>query len=149
MTVGPIRKTAVLRRFLFDMRNCLDLTDRVAVVMGATSGIGCALAKGLADHGAIAAPSGRRKDRLAEVCRDIETAVRPTLCQTADVQDRSSIDALRDAVLAKFGRVDILVNAAGNTFRQPTANTSEEQWSALMDLCVFVFDYEWPGRGSL
>jgi len=54
------------------MRNCLDLTNRVAVVIGSTSGIGRALAVGLAEHGANVVPTGRRPDRIAEVCRDIE-----------------------------------------------------------------------------
>jgi NAD(P)-dependent dehydrogenase (short-subunit alcohol dehydrogenase family) len=49
------------------------------------------------------------------------------------VKERASIDGLRDEVLKKFGRVDVLVNAAGVTFKQPTATVSEEQWNALMD----------------
>src|SRR5262245_46280965 len=98
-TAGPIRGMTVRYRFPFNMSNCVDLTNRVAVVIGATSGIGVTLAKGLAEHGAAVVPTGRRKDRLAEVCRDIEAAGGRTLCQVADVQERSSIDTIRDAVL--------------------------------------------------
>jgi NAD(P)-dependent dehydrogenase (short-subunit alcohol dehydrogenase family) len=116
------------------MKSCLDLTGRVAVVMGATSGIGRALAIGLAQHGADVVPTGRRAARLEQACLEIEAAGRRTLSHTVDVLDRSSIDALRDAVLAALGRVDILVNAAGQTFKQPTATVSAEQWSALMDV---------------
>ena len=115
------------------MANCLDLTNRVAVVMGATSGIGRTLAIGLAEHGATVVPTGRRKDKLQEVCRDIEAFGRKTICKTADVGNRASIDAFRDAVLKEFGHVDILLNAAGITFKQPTATVTEEQWSGLMD----------------
>jgi NAD(P)-dependent dehydrogenase (short-subunit alcohol dehydrogenase family) len=115
------------------MDNCLDLTNRVAVVIGATSGIGLALARGLVEHGAIVVPTGRRSDRLVEVCRGIEAAGGQTLCRTADVQDGASIDALRDAVLGRFSRVDILINAAGITFKQSTISTSEKQWSDLID----------------
>src|SRR5262245_18780430 len=89
---GPIRRMIARCRFLFNMSNRLDLTKRVAVVIGATSGIGLALAKGLAEHGATVVPTGRRKDRLAEVCREIEMAGGRTLCHTTDVQDKSSID---------------------------------------------------------
>jgi NAD(P)-dependent dehydrogenase (short-subunit alcohol dehydrogenase family) len=115
------------------MQNVLDITNRVAVVLGSTSGLGRAIAVGLAAHGAIVVPSGRRSDRLAELCAEIESHGSRTLCQTTDVHDRASIDALRNAVLDKFGRVDILVNAAGSTFKQSTATVQEEQWNGLMD----------------
>jgi len=97
------------------MAACFDLSNRVAVVMGGTSGIGQAIAGGLAEQGAHVIPAGRR-------------AAMPT-----DVRDRKSIDALRDTVLEKFGRIDILVNAAGFTFKQPTIGLSEEQWSSMFD----------------
>ena len=109
------------------------ITGRVAVVIGATSGLGRALAIGLAEHGATVVPAGRRQDRLAEVCRELEAAGSRTLCRKADIQDRGSIDALRDAVLNEFGRVDAVVNAAGATLKQPTATMSEEDWSGLLN----------------
>jgi NAD(P)-dependent dehydrogenase (short-subunit alcohol dehydrogenase family) len=113
--------------------NILDIKDRVIVVSGSTSGLGRALATGLAQQGAIVIPSGRREEELGALCRELDSSSARTLCQTSDVKDRASIDALRDAVLKKFGRVDVLVNAAGVTFKQPTATVSEEQWNALMD----------------
>jgi NAD(P)-dependent dehydrogenase (short-subunit alcohol dehydrogenase family) len=118
------------------MKSVLDITNRVAVVMGATSGIGRTLALGLAEHGAIVVPTGRRPDRLEEVCREIEGAGSRTLRHAADVQNRASIDAFRDAVMAEFGRVDILVNAAGTTFKQATLEVSEERWNSVMDTNV-------------
>jgi len=118
------------------MRRSIDIQDRIAVVMGSTSGIGRTLAIGLAQHGATVIPTGRRQDRLTEVCREIEAAGSQTLCQTTDVASRASIDALRAAVLAKFGRVDILLNAVGGTVRTPTATLPEEQWQSLIDTNV-------------
>ena len=59
-----------------------------------------------------------------------------TLVQTCDVRSRESIDALRDAVLKKFSRVDILLNAAGQIFRKPTVKSGEAEWGALMDVNV-------------
>jgi NAD(P)-dependent dehydrogenase (short-subunit alcohol dehydrogenase family) len=115
------------------MKSCLDLTGRVAVVIGATSGIGRALAVGLAEHGADVVPTGRRRDRVQSVCREIEAAGVRTLCYPADVRDRNSLVALRDAVVECFGRVDVLVNAAGYTFRQPTLEVCEQSWWALLD----------------
>jgi NAD(P)-dependent dehydrogenase (short-subunit alcohol dehydrogenase family) len=114
------------------MHKLLDLTERVAVVIGATSGIGRILAIGLAQHGAHVVPTGRRKQQLVAVCREIENTGVRTLCQSADVTNRASLDALRDAVLDQFGRVDILINAAGYTLKGPTATMPFAQWSCLM-----------------
>jgi NAD(P)-dependent dehydrogenase (short-subunit alcohol dehydrogenase family) len=115
------------------MSNCLSLTGRVAVVMGGSSGIGRAIAIGLAEHGADVIPSGRRQEALESVCAAIEAAGRRTQIETSDVTNRRSIDTLRDAVLERFGKVDVLVNAAGYTFKQPTLQVTEGQWAALMD----------------
>ncbi len=118
------------------MRSALDLTDRVAVVIGGTSGLGRALAIGLACHGAHVVPCGRRLQHIETVCREIESAGRRTLRRPGDVRSRESLDSLRDAVLKQFGSVDILVNAAGYTRRQPTAEIAESQWSELIDTDV-------------
>jgi len=115
------------------MRNFLELTDRVAVVIGATSGIGRTLALGLACHGANVVPTGRRSDAEESVCREIELAGRRTLRQTTDITSRKSIEELRDRVMDHFGRVDILVNAAGVTFREPTIDVAEDAWKELFD----------------
>ncbi|MBI4606780.1 MAG: SDR family oxidoreductase [Planctomycetes bacterium] len=112
---------------------CLDLTGRVAVVVGGTSGLGRAMAIGLAEAGAGVVPTGRRADRIEEVAKQIESCGRRTLRHQADVSTRASIDALRDAVLAGLGRVDILVNAAGRTFRKPTREVSEAEWDGLLE----------------
>ena len=126
MTTGPLR-------CLINMRKVLDLSNRVAVVIGATSGIGRVIAIGLAENGADVVPTGRRGELLESVCREIETLGRRTLRHTADVTRRQSLDELRDAVLNRFGRIDILVNAAGHTARQPTAKVAEEEWLSLID----------------
>jgi NAD(P)-dependent dehydrogenase (short-subunit alcohol dehydrogenase family) len=115
------------------MRNCLELTERVAVVIGATSGIGRTLALGLAAHGANVVPTGRRRDAVETVCREIERAGRRTLAHATDITSRKSIEALRDRVMEHFGRVDILVNAAGITFLRPTIEVSEAEWEELFD----------------
>jgi NAD(P)-dependent dehydrogenase (short-subunit alcohol dehydrogenase family) len=115
------------------MRSRLELRDRVAVVVGATSGLGRALAVGLAQHGAHVVPTGRREEHLDEACREVEAVGGRTLRQPSDVRDRRSIEVLREAVLERFGRVDILVNAAGYTFKHATATMPEEMWSCLID----------------
>ena len=111
----------------------LDLTDRIAVVIGATSGIGRAIALGLADAGADVVPTGRRAELAAEAAREIEARGRRSLAMAADVSDANSIQALADATITKFGQVDILVNAAGRTVRRPTLEVSDDEWNAIMD----------------
>jgi len=115
------------------MPNCFDLSNRVAVVVGGTSGIGRAIALGLAEQGADVVPTGRRTNHIEEVCASIEAMGRRAMRQVTDIRDRQSVDALRDAILHEFGHVDILMNAAGFTFRQPTIKLCEEQLSAILD----------------
>ncbi len=115
------------------MASCFDLSNRVAAVIGGTSGIGRAIAIGLAEQGADVVPTGRRANHIEEVCTAVESMGRRTLRQVTDIRDRQSVDHLRDKVLSEFGRIDILVNAAGFTFRQPTIKLCEEQFSAILD----------------
>jgi len=113
-----------------------DLSGRVAVVMGGTSGIGRALALALAEAGADVVASGRREPLVYEAASEIEKLGRKSLRATVDAASRTSIDGLRDRVLAELGRVDILLNAAGQTFRKPTHSVSEEEWARIMDVNV-------------
>jgi NAD(P)-dependent dehydrogenase (short-subunit alcohol dehydrogenase family) len=113
--------------------HCLDLEGRVAVVLGATSGLGRAIATGLAEHDADVVPSGRRQDLVEEACRSIEAVGRRTVRQSVDLLRRGSIDDLRDSVLRSLGRIDILVNAAGYTLRKPTVEIREIEWASLLD----------------
>lgn len=118
------------------MPDLFDLTGRTAVVIGATSGIGRILAQGLASAGASVVPTGRRAGLVREAALKIENLGAKTLAQPCDITSRESIDRLRDAVLAKFGGVDILVNAAGQIFRKPSARIEEDEWNRLMDANV-------------
>ncbi|MGA8026061.1 MAG: SDR family oxidoreductase [Bryobacteraceae bacterium] len=111
-----------------------DLSGRLAVVIGGTSGIGRTLAIGLARAGADVIATGRREDMVNEVATEIEKLGRKSLRRTSDASNRQSIDALRDAVLEEFGPVDILLNAAGQIFRKPTVEISEDEWNGLLDV---------------
>jgi NAD(P)-dependent dehydrogenase (short-subunit alcohol dehydrogenase family) len=115
------------------MKNCFDLTGRVAVVLGGTSGLGRAISIGLASHGADVIPGGRRPDALSSVCTEIEGLGRRAVSTPVDVTNRSSLATFRDLVLEKLGRVDILVNAAGITFRKPTLDVADEEWSGIFE----------------
>jgi NAD(P)-dependent dehydrogenase (short-subunit alcohol dehydrogenase family) len=113
--------------------NFFDITDRVAVVVGGTSGLGRAIAVGLARAGAHVVPTGRRTELVAEVCDEVTQLGRDTVRCPVDITERRSIDDLHSRVKDHFGRVDILVNAAGRTARKPTAEVDESDWTAIID----------------
>jgi NAD(P)-dependent dehydrogenase (short-subunit alcohol dehydrogenase family) len=106
----------------------LDLTGRVAVVIGGTSGLGRAIALALAEAGADVVASSRRPELVEEVAAAITALERRTLVQTVDAGDRPSIDHLRDVTVDCLGCVDILVNAAGYTSKKPAQAFSETEW---------------------
>jgi NAD(P)-dependent dehydrogenase (short-subunit alcohol dehydrogenase family) len=118
------------------MLKSLDLTGRVAVVIGGTSGIGRTLALGLAEAGADVVATGRRETLVREVAAEIESLGRKSLAVAVDVLDRTSVDALRDAVVKHFGRVDILLNAAGKIGRKPTVTFPEAEWDETFNVNV-------------
>lgn len=113
--------------------NDLELSGKVAVVIGGTSGIGKALALGLAEAGADVVASSRSEEGCAAMAAEIEAMGRRSLTHTSDVQDRASLQRLCDAVLQAFGKVDILVNCAGRTQRVPTLDCPEELWNSILD----------------
>ncbi len=111
----------------------LDLSSKTAVVMGGTSGIGLTLARGLAKAGADVVPTGRRLKLVEEVAGEIRNAGRKSLAMDCDVSDRASIEAFAQKVLSRFGKVDILVNAAGITQRTPTIDQQESDWNRIIE----------------
>jgi NAD(P)-dependent dehydrogenase (short-subunit alcohol dehydrogenase family) len=111
-----------------------DLAGKCAVVAGGTSGLGRAIAIGLACAGADVIAASRRIEEVSRTACEIEEMGRRSLRLTVDVQDRASIQKLHDEVRKRFGRVDILVNAAGVTMRVPTLECSEEDWTRILDI---------------
>lgn len=109
-----------------------DLSGRVALVIGGTSGIGRAIALGMADAGADVVASSRRTREVAEVGKEIRAMGRRTLEVTSDVLERSSLEKLHTETIAAFGKVDILVNAAGTTKRVPTLECAETTWRTIL-----------------
>ena len=111
----------------------LDLTNKTAVVIGGTSGIGYTLAKGLARAGANVVATGRRTELVDSIAAEIRSFGRKSLAVPSDVTDRASIEALHSAVEKEFGQVDILLNSAGTTRRTPTVDVSEDEWNRIME----------------
>lgn len=115
------------------MASLFDLSGRLAVVVGGTSGIGRSLALGLADAGANVIATGRRASHVDAVAAEIEHRGRRTLRQPADVADAASLVRLSDRAIAEFGTVDIVVAAAGITKRVPTLKMTDEDWQQIVD----------------
>ncbi len=113
-----------------------DLSGRTAVVVGGTSGIGLAMAVGLAEAGADVVATSRRQEQVDEAAAKIEALGRRTLRLASDVGTRESLEALCAGVLAEFGQVDILINCAGKIKREPTLTVSEETWDDIMNTNV-------------
>ena len=109
------------------------LSGRVAVVTGGTSGIGLTLALGLARAGADVVPMSRRAEQVDAAASQIEAIGRRSLRLTANVGDRSSLEAALAATVSTLGKADILVNCAGITKRTPTVDVPEEEWASIID----------------
>jgi NAD(P)-dependent dehydrogenase (short-subunit alcohol dehydrogenase family) len=110
-----------------------SLAGRTAVVIGGTSGIGLALARGLAEAGADVAPISRRREQVDAAAAEIEARGRRTARVAADVSDRQSLDAALLQVVGELSKVDILVNCAGITKRTPTVDVSDQEWGSIID----------------
>ena len=111
----------------------LGLEGKVAVVVGGSSGIGKTLALGLAQAGADVVASARRMDLVRALADEIEALGRRSLRVTCDVADRESLEKLLKECVGAFGKVDIMVYAAGITKRAPTLDYSEADWNRIMD----------------
>jgi NAD(P)-dependent dehydrogenase (short-subunit alcohol dehydrogenase family) len=110
------------------------LAGKCAVVVGGTSGIGRAIALGLASAGATVVASSRSKQAVDSTADCLEERGARTLRIPSDVLDRASLQSLHQTVVSSFGRIDILVNSAGITKRVPTLDCSEEQWQSIMNV---------------
>lgn len=111
----------------------LDLTNKTAVVIGGTSGIGLALARGLAQAGANVVPTGRRADLVQAAAAEVTALGARTLAVPSDVTDPASLKALLQSACKEFGKVEILVNSAGRTRRTPTLELPEKEWNEILD----------------
>ena len=109
-----------------------DLTDKVAIVTGGGRGLGRAIARGLAQHGARLVLSGRTAATLEATAAELGA---DTLTHAGDVAVEADVIALRDAALARFGRIDILVNNAGvNPIYKTIEKTTLDEWQHILGI---------------
>jgi NAD(P)-dependent dehydrogenase (short-subunit alcohol dehydrogenase family) len=111
----------------------LDLTDKTAVVIGGTSGIGLALARGLAQAGANVVPTGRRVDQVQAAVSIVEALGSRSVALTCDVTSERSLETLLQRVCDTFEKVDILVSCAGRTKRMATIEFPDADWDAILE----------------
>ena len=120
------------------MKNYFDLKDQVAIVTGCSTGLGVQMAKALANQGANIVVVARRKNLIEAVSADIaaEYGVKalPVVC---DITDTEAVEAMTDAALAEFGRIDILINNAGTGAVAPAEDITDEQFSHEMEIDLF------------
>ena len=116
------------------LRDLFSLDGRVALVTGASSGIGRELARGLAGAGARVALSGRSEERLDATRRAIAEGGGEAASFPAEIGDLDAVAPLVAAVTARFGRIDILVNCAGMNKREPLPEVTPETYARIMDV---------------
>lgn len=115
----------------------VELQDKVAIVTGASSGIGASIAHALSNHGAKVVLSGRNESRLNAVAKRIQEEVQTEVdTVTVDVTQKSELERLVRHVQEKFGRVDILVNSAGKMLSSAITDDDVDAWDTMLDVNV-------------
>ncbi len=117
---------AILDRFRLD--------DRVAVVTGASSGLGVAFARAFAEAGADVVLAARRPDRLQQTAASVRAAGRSALCVPTDIADPAQVQHMVEAAMAQFGKIDTLINNAGVGTAIPATREAPEQFRQVIDV---------------
>jgi NAD(P)-dependent dehydrogenase (short-subunit alcohol dehydrogenase family) len=114
----------------------LSLDGQKALVFGGTSGLGKAIALGLAEAGADVVPVSRRIEEVQKAAAEIQALGKKTLEIAADVTRREDVQRVIDLMKGEMGRIDILVNSAGTTKRVPSLEFEDKDWDRIMDINV-------------
>jgi len=117
------------------MKSYFDLTGQVAIVTGASTGLGVQMAKALANQGAKVAVLARRKEMIDAVAKEIaDTYKVETLSVQCDITDTDKVNAAVDEILAKFGRIDIVINNAGTGAVAPAEDITDDQFNGELNV---------------
>jgi NAD(P)-dependent dehydrogenase (short-subunit alcohol dehydrogenase family) len=122
-----------------------SLNDKIAIITGGTGVLGSAMARGLAQAGAKVGILGRRKEQAESVVADIKAAGGEAIALSADVLQKDQLQGVRDAVIAQWGRVDILVNAAGGNAPDATVPPDKTVFDMPLEALRFVLDLNLVG----
>ena len=130
------------------MKDCFDLTGKVAFITGSSSGLGAQFARALAYRGADVVLIARRKEKLAAVAEELKVFGHRVLALSCDVTNKEQIQKAVDDTIKEFGKIDILINNAGTCDVVPTADITEERWHKVIDVnleaVVFTTKYVVP-----
>ncbi|WP_310632224.1 SDR family oxidoreductase [Paraburkholderia sp.] len=113
-----------------------NIESKVVLITGASSGIGAVTARHLAAQGAHVAVAARRTDRLEELVAEIESAGGRAKAYALDVTDKAQVERVVAAVVADFGRLDVLINNAGLMPIRPMAEVNTDEWDAMIDVNI-------------
>lgn len=115
------------------MCNLYDLSGKVAIVTGASSGLGADAARAYVQHGASVALLARRKDRIDALCKELQQSGGSAIAIQCDVTKEEQIKSAVDEVIRQFGKIDILLNNAGISVSGTVETLTAENWDRLMD----------------
>lgn len=113
-----------------------QIENKVVIITGASSGLGEAAARMLAKRGAKLMLAARREDRLKELAADIERSGASVAYQLTDVTDRAQLDALANATIKAFDRIDVLINNAGLMPLSPLDQLKVDEWDQMVDVNI-------------
>ena len=116
------------------VKQLFDLSGRVSVVTGGATGLGLQMATALAEAGSNVVVCSRKLENCEEAARGIEKLGVKALGLACDVTKPGQVEAVKDATLKKFGRVDVLVNNSGKAWVAPPEELPLERWQQIMDL---------------
>ncbi len=111
-----------------------DLSGKIALVTGGTSGIGKAIATGLAEAGADVVAPSRTPEKVQNMVENLKALNSETLGITTDVTNLEEVEKLKEKIIEKFGKIDILVNNAGTTIKGDAEELPMEEWRRIIDL---------------
>src|ERR1700726_3218434 len=115
------------------VKKLFDLTGRVAIITGGSVGLGRQMAEGLAEMGANLVLCARKKERCEQAATELQKLGVKTLALSCDVKDPGSVQAVVDAAVNEFGRIDILINSAGTSWGAPVETMTLEQWNKVIE----------------
>jgi NAD(P)-dependent dehydrogenase (short-subunit alcohol dehydrogenase family) len=116
-----------------NVRQLLDLTGRVALITGGSTGLGRQMAEGLAEMGAHLVLCARKKERCESAAEELKAHGVATLALACDVTNPESIREAVEAAIARFGRIDILINNAGTSWGAPAEEMPLKQWNKVLE----------------